>query len=272
MTKPSFQDYGTYDESAHRDLWDGVVGYWAPCLGPTGTRLFDVSRFGNWGTLTNMDAATDWVIDGGQYALDFDGTNDYVASTSLKFPQMGSLITASMWIKWLSTQTDFRIPFMIGVDAIGGNRGYFLWRSNAGFVRSEFGSSTGAAIAPATTGNSVWVHVVGQYDGATNKLFLNGIESASVSYSAANFDQTGRLVLGSYFGGGVYTGFTNCQIAEVVIWNKPITANGIQTLYHLGRGGMLERRRRRRFYSVQADVVRSYLFVNRGQLIGGGTL
>ena len=45
MTRPSFQDYGTYDESAYPELWDGVVGYWAPCLGPTGTRLFDVSRF-----------------------------------------------------------------------------------------------------------------------------------------------------------------------------------------------------------------------------------
>ncbi|MFZ9091603.1 MAG: hypothetical protein ACO3FE_16115, partial [Planctomycetaceae bacterium] len=73
MTKPSFEDYGTYDDSAHSDLWDGVVGYWAPCLGPTGTRLHDVSRGNSWGTLTNMDAATEWVIDGGQYALDFDG-------------------------------------------------------------------------------------------------------------------------------------------------------------------------------------------------------
>ena len=73
MTRPSWQDFGTHDESAHPQLWDGVVGAWCPSLGPTGLRLHDHSRRNNWGTLTNMDPPTDWVIDGGQYAVDFDG-------------------------------------------------------------------------------------------------------------------------------------------------------------------------------------------------------
>ena len=38
----------------------------------------DVSGNGNDGTLTNMDANTDWVVGEAGRALDFDGSNDYV--------------------------------------------------------------------------------------------------------------------------------------------------------------------------------------------------
>ena len=75
----SWQDYGTHDESAYPELWSGCVGAWAPCLGPTGTRLHDLSRYRNWGTLTNMVPGDDWVVSGGRYALDLDGSNDYIS-------------------------------------------------------------------------------------------------------------------------------------------------------------------------------------------------
>ena len=95
MTRPSLSDYGTYDESTVPRLWDGVVGAWCPSLGPTGGRLHDFSRYGNWGTLTNMDPPTDWVVDGGQYALDFDAVNDYVVAGSL--PDFPADCTYSAW-------------------------------------------------------------------------------------------------------------------------------------------------------------------------------
>ena len=61
-------------------------------------------------------------------------------------------------------------------------------------------------------------------------------------------------------------------ISDSAVWSRALTPNEVRSLYQLGRGGMLERRRRRRYYSMQADVVKSYLFVNRGQVIGGGVL
>jgi hypothetical protein len=60
------------------ELWRGCVGAWNPGLGPSGLTLRDNSGYGQHGTLTNMDAAGDWVPSDGRYALDFDGTNDYV--------------------------------------------------------------------------------------------------------------------------------------------------------------------------------------------------
>jgi len=64
--------------SAYPRLWKGLIGAWSPNLGPTGLTLFDQSINKNNGTLTNMDAVTDWIVDERGYALDFDGTNDYI--------------------------------------------------------------------------------------------------------------------------------------------------------------------------------------------------
>ena len=67
-------------EAEYPELWRGLVGAWSPCLSPRGgTVLRDLSGRGNHGTLTNMDATTDWVTSGGKTALDFDGSNDYVS-------------------------------------------------------------------------------------------------------------------------------------------------------------------------------------------------
>ena len=98
MTKPSWQDFATHDESAFPELWDGVVGAWAPCLGPTGLRLHDHSRRSNWGTLTNMDNATDWVVNDGQYALDiFD--DQYVDAGTLQGESLGGPFSMSCWVR-----------------------------------------------------------------------------------------------------------------------------------------------------------------------------
>jgi len=113
MTNPSWGDFGTFDESAYPELWDGVVGAWAPCLGPTGLRLHDHSRGMRWGTLTNMDAATDWLVTAGQYALDFDGVDDYIPLSGNLFSGL-SAFTVSMWARPRTT-TD-RIEIAQGTD------------------------------------------------------------------------------------------------------------------------------------------------------------
>jgi len=65
-------------EAAFPWLWQGLIGAWCPGLGPSGLKLFDHSGRGHTGTLTNMDPGTDWVIDQGLQALEFDGVNDFV--------------------------------------------------------------------------------------------------------------------------------------------------------------------------------------------------
>jgi hypothetical protein len=68
------------------ELWRGCVGAWNPGLGPSGLTLRDWSPYKNHGTLTNMDAGTDWVASQGRYALDFDGVNDFVGISGVTYP------------------------------------------------------------------------------------------------------------------------------------------------------------------------------------------
>ena len=269
MTKPSFQDYGTYDESAHPDLWDGVVGYWAPCLGPTGTRLHDVSRYNNWGTLTNMDPPTDWVIDGGQYALDFDGSNDTVTvpnATALN-PETGLTLAAWMYV----TGSGFRQIFAKASGTSSNQRQYGLYVTQQNTLGFE--TRTTSAIVDLNYGTvtlNTWSLMIGTWSASRGmEWWINGASVANLNNAGTIIEQTAGLSIGQFPGG--FSTFSG-MLDNLGIWNRALTANEIRRLYNLGRGGMLERRRRRRVYSVQADVVRSYLFVNRGQVIGGGTL
>ena len=268
MTRPSFADYGTYDESAHPDLWDGVVGYWSPCLGPTGTRLHDVSRFNNWGTLTNMDAATDWVIDGGQYALDGDGTDDIVP-TQLRLPT--SRMSYGGWVNIRNFKSGFTNRPFGEADNASGSAGSCLILFNTGlYAVFRGGSATDInATSAVTTSTNVWYHWMVTL-GDAPRVYQNGRLIATGSGTTIASWNKGFKLLADDDAGPSTT--IDGRVDDVAVWNRALTPNEIIRLYNLGRGGMLERRRRRRFYSVQADVVRSYLFVNRGQLIGGGTL
>ena len=277
MTRASWQDYGTYDESAHRDLWDGVVGYWAPCLGPTGTRLHDVSRFNNWGTLTNMDAATDWVVDGGQYALDFDVTNDYVDIGTRQYLSSGAPATVAWWERVTSSGAGYVSRFRLATGA----RDLAVLRTD---IPGYFGISTfniSLAACKQFTGAPSTVNSVGIWRHFSLIMRAGPDATSDANWSlvvdGVQYDATAALN-GNLANGNNRIGWdgadagANCQIAEFAIFNRALGVNECRRLYQLGRGGMLERRRRRRVYSVQADVVKSYLFANRGQVIGGGTL
>ena len=96
MINRTLSRFATHENSAYPSLWRGCVGAWCPSLGPSGSRLHDYSRRNSWGTLTNMDPATDWIVSGGAYALDFDGTNDNVTTLSTFAPGAGPM-TVAYW-------------------------------------------------------------------------------------------------------------------------------------------------------------------------------
>ena len=254
---PSWSDYGTYDESAYPDLWNGVVGYWAPCLGPTGLRLHDVSRNGNWGTLTNMDAATDWVVSDGRYALDYDGVNDYVEISSQLASLNGkSQITLAAWMKrrqsnsvvsvGRATQNNYIniIPFSDG-------NVYFQIAPNFHTVNDN------------STDWRFWVMTL---KASVIAGYRNGVQVVTGAGPAALPTTNRNWEIGYYLPANTYT---NGLIDEFIIFDRALSANEVRNLHQLGRGGMLERRRRRRAYIQQAGF-RPHYAQRNAQLIGGG--
>jgi hypothetical protein len=260
----SWQHYGTYDESAHPDLWNGVVGYWAPCLGPTGLRLHDVSRYNNWGTLTNMDAATDWIVRNGQYALDFDGSNDWVATT---FNAVLSDFTAMVWVYYAGGGLFARLVdksviggFWIGRDGVNNqnNLGGGIRQTTGNFGIFLPAKINAINFVGMSRKNDLQTIAVANADGFTTTSQL-------CTTTATN---TTSMLIGNDGGGG--GGALLGDISDVCVWSRAFDVNDFARLYDLGRGGMLQRRSRRRAYSQQAGFRAHYATQRNAQLIGGG--
>lgn len=242
MTKPSWQDFGTHDESAVPELWDGVIGAWAPCLGPTGSRLHDMSRRSNWGTLTNMDPPTDWVVRDGQYALDFDGANDYVTAGTSGFVGL-TQVTIATWVRLTSTADEM----IFNLRPTNTILNLFV---NAGVVNVR-GASVGGVLVAAPAGiTNNWRHLAATINGTSASIFYEGTSIASGTVTAIGASPTG-VEIGAYtdFGSGYYLAG---QMSEITAWNRALTPNEIRQLYLIGRGGMYQRRRRRAIYLSQA--------------------
>jgi hypothetical protein len=235
-----------------------------------------------WGTLTNMDAATDWLVTAGQYALDFDGVDDYIAAGSL--PDFTGDFTVSTWGYVYSGDTGVDAVLVRSTNVFGGAA-----RSGITLVmRDAFSSATteriGCEITDGLTryhiesaagyARDTWHHVLCRRQAGVFSLWINGAqETATQSFSGTITNNTDTYIGAVIdYQGGVST--LRRRVDSVLAHTRALSANEIRQLYLLGRGGMYQRRRRtlRRVYSVQAEAIKSYLFVNRGQVIGGGTL
>ena len=65
-------------EAKYPHLWNGLVGAWCPSLGKQGDILRNLSLYNHNAVLTGMDASTDYIPDIRGFALNYDGTNDYL--------------------------------------------------------------------------------------------------------------------------------------------------------------------------------------------------
>jgi hypothetical protein len=219
--------------------------------------LLDRSGRGNHGTLTDMDAATDWVVDDGRYALDFDGVNDYVLTGW--FRPAATSTSISIWIKKSAAD------FFFATDRTGGNGfGFEIYPSivyvniNSGYGQFNF------------TTNNTWQHFLFSYNtnGSTNaerlQLFINGIQR-SMSYPSAipsaatasteAFQIARRPWAPTVWGKGLFS--------ESVVWNRPVYPAEAAQLYQIGRGGMLTPRRRRRAYFAGSGLRRRLLLTGQ---------
>lgn len=157
-------------------LQRGLVASYAPLLGRQGSTLFDWSGYSRHGTLTNMDAGTDWVPSSFKgasgYALDFDGTDDYV-----DFLTTGDMnpdkITVSCSVNLSSTSgtRTFVSKFgdVVNVDSFvlrsqSGVAYFYVWINELG-LRSASGS---------TLTQNKWHSVCGSYDGLAVRVYVDG--------------------------------------------------------------------------------------------------
>ncbi len=153
-------------------------------------------------------------------ALNFDGSDDEVSISLIDFTSTDK-ITISAWIK------PGIINSLQNVVEIGDTDGHAFWlNSTGGFY---FGSVfTTAGWTTVTTDDNIlnqnkWQHIAYTYDGANQKLFLNGVEVGTNSI-AEEFggSPTGNTTISE---NGDYLGV----IDEVRFWNDARTQTEIRT-------------------------------------------
>lgn len=208
------------------ELQNAVIGAFAPCLGPTGIALRDWSKFKNNGTLTSMDVSTDWTIGAGRYALDFDGTNDYVS-----VPDNGlrpSEISFSAWVIPAATPANFDSVYTWQ----SGNRGAIFTFMNTSkfrvYVRSAAGYTSVDSVNTVSAG--VLVHVCGYISTASQTIGsgTNGKIEATTSWSGTI--SYGTLGIAGQIGQYDGNGFAQLQLLDLMLYGRVLSGNEFRLL------------------------------------------
>lgn len=190
-----------------------------------GTIVHDLFKQSN-GGLTNISGTT-WHVGQNGPALAFDGTatnGTYLACGA------GPALTAFSIAAWVYP-TSFADYRMIVVRADSSHRNYDLdIETTSGKLRLYFtasGTFHGFTGATALALNA-WSFVTGTFDGATQRLYINGRLDA-INAAAFTPDTSGlTLNIGALNGAG---NFFAGSISEVRIWNRALMAQEIMALY-----------------------------------------
>ena len=223
-------------ESAHPNLWDGLVGAWMPSLGVTGDTLRDVSGNENHGTLTNMDPATDWVTTSKVLALDFDGVNDLV-----EVPDNESLsIATSDWtivclLKNLQGTTNTgKFEGIVQKGYFEANTGWEILRNGTnpsgpiGCVAVAYGNQ--AQFGNTAMSSTDFSSIVWRKKGTNSTLWLNGNLDDETTLGSKN-EYSSPLVIGQRNLSAVSPGYFNGPISSVYIFDRGLSPNEIKQLY-----------------------------------------
>ena len=230
---------------SRRPPQNGLFCWWLPWAGSTGVnQLIDRSNCLNHGTMSGFTGSSDWVVDGG-WALNFDGTNNYVVSedySSFRDALGGRRFTFSGWMK--TATAGFGQVFGGGVVGVNDPSIFirastttntllnFLCRNAAGTVNWDITSTS-------AVNTDKWIHVAAVVGGSGSvgaRLYINGIEEASQVTLGGNQSTTWeRFGIGASFRAAIGTFFNGC-LDDVRLYNRALTASDVRSLYLCGRG------------------------------------
>ena len=170
---------------------------------------------------------------GGGYALDFDGSNDYVNISDDASLTNTSAITISAWFKkvsgsgWMS---------LVGKGTSDSNEEYVLMLKD-NQVYFDVGNAGGPYLQQSTTiAPGTWHHIAAVHTRSsgtsTLKVYLNGQDVGGTTTNGSNSpnDNSIALTIGSRF--STSNALFEGQIDDFRIWNDARTASEIQEYMH----------------------------------------
>jgi hypothetical protein len=199
----------------------GLVGAWG-FDETSGTAVLDRSPAGNPGTVNGPTRTA-----GGRFggALSFDGVNDWVTVADANSLDLSSGLTLSAWLNPAVAGSAWRTVML---KERSGGLSYALYGNTAtgqpsGHVSTPSESSTNGTSGLAA---GVWSHLATTYDGATLRLFVNGVQVSSRGVIGSIPAGTGALRIG---GNNVWPEWFRGLIDEVRVYNRALPAAELQS-------------------------------------------
>ena len=176
------------------------------------------------------------------YALDFDGSNDYVAADGVtsELSSTGLPFTVSAWAYPDTTTRGAIFAFNKKGTNAHVNRNLLFYAKNGStkkFYHWDRGSNSWTE-SENTFEPGEWHHIVEVVDSSGNgKLYVNGGLEAEWSGSD-NISSADRFSIGQEYDGSGSTAsdFFDGKIDEVAIWNVALNAADVTSLYNSGNG------------------------------------
>ncbi len=227
----------TNDEEASDECDPNLVAWWK--LDETsGLNAEDSSSNSNDGTLRNM-AGTEWTdgIVGG--ALNFDGSNDYIAIQNLYYDSSNSYaeVSVTAWIRTSDGTNQIIASFdrneywRLEINGSGGGTGQIGWDVRTSSGQVDYGSTT-------RVDDGQWHHVAGVFDNGTLIIYIDGNPETPASggstFGRGVNTRYGFLGVGSeastFDGGTGPNNYFNGDMDDVRIYDRALDANEISEL------------------------------------------
>jgi Concanavalin A-like lectin/glucanases superfamily len=204
-------------------LSDGPAAYWR--LDETsGSTAADATATNN-GTYTNGPTLNQPTgVRSAGTAVDFDGSNDFVFAPDSASLSPTSAVTLEAWIR----------PDQFGAmrTIVHKTNSYWLRLESSGAL--SFFVYEGSSYEPRVTGPTLVAgtlyHVVGTFDGANVRVYVDGTLRATTARAVAIQDNTQQVNVG--VGGSYFDGVMD----EVAVYGKALTAQQISEHYAAGHG------------------------------------
>ena len=237
LIKPSFSTgYAkNASESANPNLWKGLVGAWMPSFGVTGNTLKDVSGNGNDGTLTNMDAASDWVATSKGLAIRTEADQRIICDGKATDLPMSGSFTAGVLVNNVSTDyPDGALISKASESSPHGTAfaGWILYMNSSGNLRAYWRGAFRSGSVAIVLSQKKWLSIFMRYDAASDEgnIIVNGENKLTFTTSVTPLASFQDIRIADYKTNSVVRN-VNANYAVAWVYDRALSDSEIKQLY-----------------------------------------
>jgi hypothetical protein len=161
--------------------------------------------------------------------LDFDGTDDYADATSSAYNLgVGSI---EVWVKADAPTDNLNQQIFARTNTSAGTFNIFKNAANLFQFSIRLTTNTQYNIGSDSTATNNWTHIVGTYDGAIQKMFVNTTQQSTTNAISGTLNISGTLAI-NIARQTTGTAIFNGKIAMVKLYNRALTTSEIQQNYN----------------------------------------